>query len=1359
MRRTARFSRELPRRALLGAVLSVASTVGFAVLTDSVPSPALGAHSGEPQLSTGTARQGSSKPVPTSSVSVVGGKASQSRAVPGTDALPPLNPGTALGTNGLAEERSLEMQQLVAASGAQQSTPEACDKVADPRGDDSHDGSPTSPYRTVAKLVQSLSGGQVGCLRAPQDVPGIYSENVGLNTNGLSVDDRTTLQTDPADVLQGRFALIKGRVVASANRLLLSHLMLDGRNTFREPSPWIQGDDVTITDSYLTNDPSLDCVLVGHPQLSMSADRFLLLRSRVQGCKSGLTFARNENGGAVVSIIQDSRQAGVKFGPYSHAATVYRTILDGNVDNAVWSGSGTTSNIVQYSALSFPWHWNVAVDPASPVAPGSNNSAFFNCVWSTATAYAPPHGISPDAQSRFYAGSSPNTTGNPGYLDRTGRNYAITPASPCWDYTQSNRGTVIATHTDIYTEVVAGGGPTSADVQLTRIATNETGDYSEYDEVRASPPSMTYELSQDVPAYDGSWVGKAHYDGDGSAGTLTGGAFRVNLSRNWEGYYGVAVYFPPNTFTGPDPQQKGDLGLLWWDNYDTYGPDADYGGIEVNWFDHQAYLVRGTWQTPADFIGEPFTLGEGCWNTIVVHQRFGDSAADQPLNEIFLNDRLIFRSDAPNNFGRGAEHIRFGFPNITASPSPLNAYFDDGYVSSYERLPARSNACTTPDTYITAGPSHEGDAGTFKFTATSSPASFQCRVDSGWWSSCSSPRHYSGLKDGQHSFEVRAVDAANNMDGEPALATWQADGEANADSTDPAISEDGRFIAFQSAASNLVPDDTNGASDIFVYDTQTDQFDRVSVSSAGDQGNGASLRPSISGDGRFIAYQSRATNLVSGDTNRVIDAFVYDRLLRQNYRVSVTDTGSELAPCPIAPAGACDTVGKRGGYRPAISGDGRYIAYTSDHGDVIPSQPLGPSSQVYVYDRTAQRTVDVVTSSTNPGGGGGTLGLSSGLSEDGRYVGFESSASDLVPGDTNGATDVFVRDRLSGVTSRVSVNSAGVQGNGSSANATISPDGRYMAFDSVASNLVTRDFENAVDTDTNNLSDVFRRALPDGPTIRVSKNDAAAPEPNGGSYLPALTGDGGQVAFYSDATNLPGYGADSNGAPDIFKWRGAKYTDPCCPGRVFGPIDSVSHTHFSLDMADGASSSPTISSDGQQVAYHSDASNQTELGDTHTTDVFRAVIPASVNFSCLHYAADRWDAAGRQCHNAARLAPRNAASWSAFLADYSRVFNECMRAFTTGPTLFQNAPDKYEKHKNDFPTPYTDVETYKRDAQEIVDNPDSERCSATQGRTIFLVEAPDGTGAIVIVENGEIQTYYYRQSNDARTYWEGLCRT
>jgi Tol biopolymer transport system component len=1355
MRRNAWFPRDLSKRTALGAFPFLVLTVGLAVLAGGVVAQRSGAQSGEPRLSTGVTSQGSLEPVSRTSLPVVGGRAAQAQTIPGAETLPPLSLETALSTSTFASERSREMLQLVATSGAQQ-TPETCDKVADPRGDDSHDGSAASPYRTATKLVQSLLAGQVGCLRAPHDVPGIYSENVTLNKSGTSIDDRTTLQTDPADALQGRFALLKGRVYISAHRVLVSRLMLDGRNAARLPGPTVTGDDVTVADSYVTNDPAVDCLLVGD-QVS-SADRFLLLRGRVQGCRTGVSFAHNDNGGTALSIIQDSRQAGVRFGPSSHAATGYRSILDGNVDNAVWSGSGTTSNIVQYSALSFPWHWNVAVDTADPVLVGSNNSAFFNCVWSTASSYASPHGISPEAQSRFYAGSAPNTIGNPAYFDRPGRNYTITPSSPCWDYTQSNRGTIVATHTDIYTEMVAGGGPTSADVQLTRIATNETGDSSEYDEVREAS-FLTYRPSQGVPAYDGSWVAQSHYAGTGQSASTGGGAFRVNLSRDWDGYYGTAVYFPPNTFTGNDPQQNGDVALLWWDNYDTYGPDADYGGIELAGFDHQAYLVRGQWQGAPEIIGEPVKLGEGCWNTIVVHQRFGGTTpkGKPPINEVFLNDKLVFQSNAPNNYGRGAQHIRYGFPNIQGSFSPLDAYFDDAYVSSYERLRARSTVCDPPETYITAGPSHEGDAGTFRFTSSASPATYDCRVDAGLWSSCTPPKHYSGLKDGEHAFEVRAVDSRNNMDGDSALATWQADGEANADSTDPAVSEDGRFIAFQSVASNLVPDDTNGVADVFVYDTQTDQFDRVSVSSSGDEGNGASLRPSISGDGRFVAYQSSAPNLVAGDTNRVIDSFLFDRLLRQTVRVSVTDTGGELAPCPIVATAACDTIQKRAGYRPSVSGDGRYVAFTSDHSDVIPSQPLAGSNHVYVYDRTAQRAVDVVTGGRQSGGGGGTLGLSSAMSDDGRYVVFESAASDLVSGDTNGMTDVFVRDRLNAVTSRASVNSLGVQGNGSSANATISPDGRYVAFDSAASNLVTRDFADTPDSDTNGLTDVFRRALPDGPTIRVSKNDASAPEPNGGSYLPALTGDGGQVAFYSDATNLPGYGADSNLAPDIFKWRGAKYTDPCCPGRVFGPIDSVSHNHFSLDMADGASSAPTITTDGQLIAYHSDASNQTQAGDSHTTDVFRAVLPASVNFSCVHYAADRWDGAGRQCHNAARMAPRSTPTWSGFLADYTRVFGECMAAFTTGPTPFPGAPDKYEEHKNNFPHPYTDVDTYKRDAQEIVDNPGTERCSATQGRTIFLVENPDGTGAIVIVQNGEIQTYFYRETNDARRYWEGLC--
>jgi Tol biopolymer transport system component len=198
-----------------------------------------------------------------------------------------------------------------------------------------------------------------------------------------------------------------------------------------------------------------------------------------------------------------------------------------------------------------------------------------------------------------------------------------------------------------------------------------------------------------------------------------------------------------------------------------------------------------------------------------------------------------------------------------------------------------------------------------------------------------------------------------------------ADGAwANEHSDYPSISADGRFVAFVSFASNLVSGDTNNDRDIFVRDRQTGTTERVSVAADGAPANGGSGSPAISGDGRFVAFQSGATNLVPGSTHGGI--YVRDRLTSTTERVS--DGGSESV---------------------AISADGRFVAFAS--------------GQVLVRDRQLGTTERVSVSTGGEGANGGSRFPS--ISGDGRFVAFESWASDLVPGDTNGRRDVFVVER------------------------------------------------------------------------------------------------------------------------------------------------------------------------------------------------------------------------------------------------------------------------------------------------------------------------------------------------------------
>jgi uncharacterized repeat protein (TIGR01451 family) len=313
----------------------------------------------------------------------------------------------------------------------------------------------------------------------------------------------------------------------------------------------------------------------------------------------------------------------------------------------------------------------------------------------------------------------------------------------------------------------------------------------------------------------------------------------------------------------------------------------------------------------------------------------------------------------------------------------------------------------------------------------------------------------------------------------------------------PAISADGRFVAFQSAADNLVAGDTNGKLDVFVHDRGTHQTTRVSEDSAGAQGNGHSGGPSISADGRFVAFESLASNLVAGDTNGEVDIFVHDRVTRQTTRVSLSSTGTE------------GSNGYYGSRSPAISADGRCVAFQSDASNLVADDTNGVPD-IFVRDRSTGQTTRVSVDSA--GAQSNQYSYSPAISANGRYVAFVSSSH------------IFVHDWGTHQTTRVSVDSAGNPGNGPSYWApSISADGRFVAFDSAADNLVAGD--------TNERPDVFVHDRGTHRTTRVSMDSAGA-QSNGWSYNPAISADGRWVAFQSDASNL--VAGDTNGKLDVF---------------------------------------------------------------------------------------------------------------------------------------------------------------------------------------------------------------------------------
>jgi Tol biopolymer transport system component len=330
----------------------------------------------------------------------------------------------------------------------------------------------------------------------------------------------------------------------------------------------------------------------------------------------------------------------------------------------------------------------------------------------------------------------------------------------------------------------------------------------------------------------------------------------------------------------------------------------------------------------------------------------------------------------------------------------------------------------------------------------------------------------------------------------------QSDGNADL----PAISEDGRFVVFQSNASTLVVGDGNGAADIFLRDTLDGSTTLISVASNGTQGNGASGQAQISGDGRYVVFQSAASNLVAGDSNGTTDIFLRDTLAGTTSRLSVSTAGAQ---------------GNGAVEAPDISFDGRTVVYSSTATTLVTGDSNGVSD-IFLRDLAAGVTARVSVSSAGVQANGGSVDAS--VSGDGIDVAFTSAATNLVAGDANGVDDIFLRDREAGTTTLVSVSGAGVQGNGASLDASISGDGRYVVFESAASNLVAGD--------SNGVNDVFLRDTVAGTTLRLSVGLGGA-QANGASFHAEISADGHYVTFSSAASNL--VAGDGNGVTDVFR--------------------------------------------------------------------------------------------------------------------------------------------------------------------------------------------------------------------------------
>ena len=399
------------------------------------------------------------------------------------------------------------------------------------------------------------------------------------------------------------------------------------------------------------------------------------------------------------------------------------------------------------------------------------------------------------------------------------------------------------------------------------------------------------------------------------------------------------------------------------------------------------------------------------------------------------------------------------------------------------------------------------------------------------------------------------------------LSVSSAGAQGDAGSYAPATSADGGVTAFVSNASNLVADDTNGRCDTFVRDAGSTT--RVSVSTAGEEGRGGfdcGSTPAISGDGRYVVFVSDAEGLVPGDTNGQLDVFVRDRVASTTRRVSVSSSGAES---------------DGNSFDPAISADGRFVAFTSGARNLVEGEFLS-DSHVYVHELATGQT-EWVSHGPTYGTSGGSYQAA--LSADGRYIAFGSQSA-LLEDDTNLRPDVYVVDRVTATTSRVSVASDGGQGDlgsrGSEAPA-ISADGRYVAFASDA-----RDLAPGVDRFD---AQIYVRDRNAGTTTLASVNANGDEAVGDDSLVPSISADGRYVAFHTGANNL-------------------------YPGHVFDTIDVVVR-----DMREATTKAITVgrasgdyslfaslSADGQWVTFGSLASFLVGDDTNGAIDVFRRAL-------------------------------------------------------------------------------------------------------------------------------------------------------
>lgn len=448
----------------------------------------------------------------------------------------------------------------------------------------------------------------------------------------------------------------------------------------------------------------------------------------------------------------------------------------------------------------------------------------------------------------------------------------------------------------------------------------------------------------------------------------------------------------------------------------------------------------------------------------------------------------------------------------------------------------------------------------------------------------------------------------------------------------PSISADGRFVAFQSTAEDLVPGDGNFDADVFVRDLTAGTTRLISRDELIDEGytpvisgNGSNIvfstslseiglalfvhigalntnqavtvtpdgslsshggtEPTISSNGTVIAFTSFATDLVAlPDFNGMQDVFARNLTSQTTALVSVNQAGT--------------AAGNGHSYNGRISADGRYVAFLSSASDLVANDT---NNAIDVFLRDLQAGTTILVSRRNAGGGSGNSGSDEPvINADGRYVAFISFAMDLIANDDTFSRDVYLFDRVTGTNRLVSVNRFGTRpAAGDSYVPSISANGRYIAFESAATNLVANDLNGE-------LTDVFVRDVVAGVTTLASLDCAGVTSGNDFSFAPLIAGDGGSVAFLSRASDLTSgdFGESGGGEETIAAAAGGAYTQLFRRDLTTNRTELLSRNIALTGGADGHAYEHAVSFRGTAVAFSSYAADLVNNDNNFTSDVF-----------------------------------------------------------------------------------------------------------------------------------------------------------